>query len=195
MASYFANITERCRKNDKILLLNHFLMRPSRLFFIAVSLCCQLKTQLADDSVADLTTENLVFAICGLHSSMGSMEPEASQSFWVSTGHDDQVRFLRAFQLLDPRNGRATFLNLISGITDHSSQVPYGDVRFLPVRNLIKALGKIALQMEPVQVRLFTKEPSTITSKSFFVCSSISGSMSIAGFFFGVYKAEKMRSP
>ncbi|OWM88808.1 hypothetical protein CDL15_Pgr020762 [Punica granatum] len=154
VAFYFATMTEACTGDNKSLLQNYFLMRPSRLFFITVSLCCQLKNQLSDDSAASVITENLIFALCSLHSSMGCMEPEASQKFWSSIGHDDQVRFLRAFQLVDPGKGRATFLYLNSEMGNHSSEGPYGDVRFLLVRILFKTMGKIALQMEPVQMKI-----------------------------------------
>lgn len=50
-------------------------MKPSRLFCIAVSLCRQLKTHLADESAANLIMEIIIFAFWGLHSSMGLMQP------------------------------------------------------------------------------------------------------------------------
>ncbi|CAL5389880.1 unnamed protein product [Camellia sinensis] len=52
VALYFASVTEANRENHEKSLETVFLMRPSRLFLIAVSLCCQLKLKLPYQIVA-----------------------------------------------------------------------------------------------------------------------------------------------
>lgn len=125
-------------------------MKPSRLFIIAVSLCCQLKTPFNDDAASNLITQNFVFTICGVHSLMGQMEYLNSPNFWSSLEEHEQGRFLKAFQLLDSRKGRSVYFSLTSGDQkdhDHSK-----DIRYLIISYLLKRMGKIALQMDAIQV-------------------------------------------
>ncbi|GMP51256.1 hypothetical protein CsSME_00017551 [Camellia sinensis var. sinensis] len=53
VALYFASVTEANRENHEKSLETVFLMRPSRLFLIAVSLCCQLKAPLIDSTASN----------------------------------------------------------------------------------------------------------------------------------------------
>ena len=125
-------------------------MKPSRLFIIAVSLCCQLRTPFNDDAASNLITQNFVFTICGVHSLMGQMEYIDSPNFWSSLEEHEQGRFLKAFQLLDSRKGRSVYFSLTSGDQkdhDHSK-----DIRYLIISYLLKRMGKIALQMDAMQV-------------------------------------------
>jgi U3 small nucleolar RNA-associated protein 20 len=150
IALYFANVIDASRENQEKSLGTYFLMKPSRLLIIAVSLCCQLKMQLNDDAASNLITQNLVFTICGVHSLMGQMEYIDSPKFWSSLEEQEQGRFLKAFELLDSRKGRSMFLSFTSGDQkdhDHSK-----DIRYLTISYLLKRMGKIALQMEAIQV-------------------------------------------
>lgn len=119
-------------------------MRPSRLFLIAVSLCCQLRTQVIDDAVGNSITENLVFAICAIHSLMGRTEHSDSQKFWSSLDQHEQAQFHKAFQLLESKKGRGVCV-LVDG--DQSE-----NFRYFLVAILLKEVGEIALQMEDIQV-------------------------------------------
>ncbi|KAK3414702.1 hypothetical protein EUGRSUZ_H00031 [Eucalyptus grandis] len=87
LAFYFAAITDACRGNNEKQLGDFLLMRKSRLFLIAVSLCCQMKTQPADDAAGHLMIENIVFSMSCLNSLMGHLEPLAWKSFWLTLGH------------------------------------------------------------------------------------------------------------
>ncbi|KAL3724550.1 hypothetical protein ACJRO7_029686 [Eucalyptus globulus] len=153
LAFYFAAITDACRGNNEKQLGDFLLMRKSRLFLIAVSLCCQMKTQPADDAAGHLMIENIVFSMSCLNSLMGHVEPLAWKSFWLTLGQDEKLCFLKAFQLLDPRNGKAIFVSLTSGLEGHNDGHS-GDGRYLLVHSLLKRLGKIALQMEHVQLKI-----------------------------------------
>lgn len=147
---YFANVIDASRENQEKSLGTYFLMKPSRLFIIAVSLCCQLKTPFNDDAASNLITQNFVFTICGVHSLMGQMECLNSPNFWSSLEEHEQGRFLKAFQLLDSRKGRSVYFSLTSGDQkdhDHSK-----DIRYLIISYLLKRIGKIALQMDAIQV-------------------------------------------
>lgn len=145
IALYFASAIEAPKESEEKSLRAYFLMKPSRLFIIAVSLCCQLKTQL-DDTSSYLITQNLVFTICGMNSLMAEME------FWSTLEQHEQVRFLEAFQLLDSRKGKSVFLSLTSGICSQKDHGQSNDIRHVIISHLLKRMGKIALQMEAVQV-------------------------------------------
>ena len=96
VALYFAN-----RENHEKPLGTFFLMRPSRLFLIAVSLCCQLKAPLIDNAASTLITQNLAFAICGVHSLLGPSKGVDAHSMWSTFEQRKQGCFLKAFQLLN----------------------------------------------------------------------------------------------
>ncbi|GAV59009.1 LOW QUALITY PROTEIN: DRIM domain-containing protein, partial [Cephalotus follicularis] len=150
VALYFATVTKASREKS---LATFFLTRPSRLFMIAVSFCCQLKAQLIDDDSANnLIMQNHVFAI-GLHYLMGQREVNPHE-FWSTLEQHEQARFLKAFQLLDPRKGRGLFLSFTSGVQDHNGQHHSEDLRYRLVSNLLKKMGKIALEMEVAQMKI-----------------------------------------
>lgn len=153
VALYFAAVTETSRENHEKSIQTNFLMRPSRLFTIAVSLYCQLKTKLDDDAASNLITENLVFSISGVHSLMGQLEGGEPQRFWSTLDQNEQGCFLKALQLLETKKGQSMFLSLTSGVCDKNDEGHPKDIRFLLVSNLLKKMGKIAIQKEAVQVR------------------------------------------
>ncbi|KAK9274446.1 hypothetical protein L1049_021693 [Liquidambar formosana] len=152
VALYFSMVTESIRGNQEKSLGTFFLMRPSRIFTIAVSLCYQLKTQVTDDAASNLITENLVFAVCGVHSLMGQKECVDPDMFWSTLEQHEQGRFLKAFQLLDSGKGKTMFVALTSGIYNQNNQENCEDLRYLLVSNLLKRMGKVALQMEAIQI-------------------------------------------
>lgn len=146
VACYFATVTEACKENLELPQGTYFLMRPSRLFFIATSLCCQLKVLQTDASASDLITQNLVFSICSLHSFLG--KNECTDKFWSTIEHDEQGLLLKAFQQLDSRKGRNIYLSLVSDLSDQEDE----SQRYLVISYLLKTMGKISLHVEDMQV-------------------------------------------
>lgn len=167
IAMYFAAVTEARREDGEKSFGDFFLIKPSRVFMIAVSLCCQLETQDSfDDAFSNHITENLVSAICNMHSFRGYMECADFQNFWSNLGQHEQGLFLRAFQLLDLRKGRGLFLSIISGAGDQNDCLASGDFQYLLVSNLLKKMGKIALQKDAtIQVGLLES-----VAFEFFIC-------------------------
>ncbi|KAE8036875.1 hypothetical protein FH972_009508 [Carpinus fangiana] len=162
---YFASVIEARKENEEKAFGTYFLMKPSRLFLIAASLYCQLKTQLTDDDASDLITQNLVFAICGVHSLMGHMEYVDSPKFWSTLEQHEQGHFLKAFELLDSRKGRSMFLSLSSGVFDQKEQAQSKDIRYLIISYLLKRMGKVSLQMEAIQMKIVFNSFSKISSE------------------------------
>ncbi|KAK9288950.1 hypothetical protein L1049_017421 [Liquidambar formosana] len=165
VALYFSMVTESIRGNQEKLLGTFFLMRPSRIFTIAVSLCYQLKTQVADDAASNLITENLVFAVCGVHSLMGQKECVDPDMFWSGLEQHEQGRFLKAFQLLDSGKGKTMFVALTSGRYNQNNQENCEDLRYFLVSNLLKRMGKVALQMEAIQMKIVFNSFKKISSQ------------------------------
>lgn len=155
IALYFSALTESGREHQEKGRENIFLMKPSRLFMIAVSLCCQLESQLTfDEAVGNWITQNLVSAICTMHSLREQKECMDPHSDWATLGAHEQGLFLRAFKLLDSRKGKGIFLSIISKTAEQNNQDQPKDFQFLLVSNLLRKLGKIALQKEAIQVGL-----------------------------------------
>lgn len=151
VALYF-DAAKAASKDDGKPLGIYYLIRPSRLFMIAASLCCQMKTQLNDDAASNLITENLAFSVCHVHSLIGQTECADPHQFWSNLEQHEQAHFLRAFELLDARKGRSMFLSLTSGICDPNDESASKNIQYLIVSNLLKKMGKTALQMEAIQV-------------------------------------------
>lgn len=167
IAMYFAAVTEARREDGEKSFGDFFLIKPSRVFMIAVSLCCQLETQDSfEDAFSNHITENLVSAICNMHSFRGYMECADFQNFWSNLGQHEQGLFLRAFQLLDLRKGRGLFLSIISGAGDQNDCLASGDFQYLLVSNLLKKMGKIALQKDAtIQMKIIFNTFRLISSK------------------------------
>lgn len=145
---YFGAVTGASIDNS---METFFLMEPSRLFLVASSLCCQLETQSTfDDAVGNQIMQNLMSAICNLH----SFEDKTTEVAYRQSdiGQHEQGLFLKAFQLLDSRKGKGTYLSIISGEHGNNDQDPSQGVQYLLVSNLLKKMGKIALQKEAIQV-------------------------------------------
>ncbi|KAJ4967931.1 hypothetical protein NE237_014632 [Protea cynaroides] len=155
VALHFAAASEASRVNiEKSKKQNLLLMKPSRLFGIAVSLCCQLKAQLTDDSANNILTQNLVFTICGVHSSVGQKDCMDLQSFWSSLEQPEQGQFLRALHLLSSKKGRDMFVSLTSTLKQQGDQDSTENLQSLLISPLLKRMGKIALQMEDIQMKI-----------------------------------------
>ncbi|XVF65313.1 hypothetical protein PTKIN_Ptkin09bG0238000 [Pterospermum kingtungense] len=158
-----------------------FLMTPSRLFMIAVSLCCQLKASINDDEAAardvslgakkekenekekekkhyhrsGLITKNLVCAICGLNSLMRERAGLTHTEFWSTLEQHDQERFLKAFRLLNSRKATGMLLSITGATTHDQNDTDLSEgIQYLLVSILLKELGKLALQMEATQMRI-----------------------------------------
>lgn len=160
LAFYFTKVNEARSKNHKTSLETFSLMQPSRLFMIAVSLCEQLKTQDTNEAANNLVTQNLVFSVCGLHSLMGTKEYLNPHVFWSTLEQKEHDCFCKAFELLRPGKGKKTFM-LLSTNNEENRE----DVRLLLVSTLIKRMGKVALQMENIQMKIVFNSFKAISSQ------------------------------
>ncbi|XP_020872517.1 U3 small nucleolar RNA-associated protein 20 isoform X2 [Arabidopsis lyrata subsp. lyrata] len=152
---YFGALAGRKRPECHTFVVDSLLERPSSLFMVAVSLCFQLKEQPTMGNVdVDLLTANIVFAVSSLHSLIGQSDQETYNGFWSSLGEDEQVVFLKAFEVLDSGKGRSTFLALTSGKRTENGEDDGNDIRNVLIGSLLKRMGKIALDMEAVQMRV-----------------------------------------
>eukprot|EP00268_Persea_americana_P031222 TRINITY_DN30328_c0_g1_i1.p1 TRINITY_DN30328_c0_g1~~TRINITY_DN30328_c0_g1_i1.p1 ORF type:complete len:2757 (-),score=438.74 TRINITY_DN30328_c0_g1_i1:344-7405(-) len=161
VASYFTYATEAKNLNQTGLDLESFLlMKPSRLFRMAVSLCCQLQLQVTDASVANLITENLVVIICSLHSFAIQRKCTDLFEFLSTLALSERDHFGKSFELLGSRKFQNMFQALTSSdsgggvvLTDQNIQ-SIKDLQSLLVAPLLKRMGKLALQKEDTQIRV-----------------------------------------
>ncbi|KAI3979780.1 hypothetical protein MKX01_013875 [Papaver californicum] len=192
IASYFASASER-EKSQKLEVGSFLIMKPSRLFAVAVSLCCQLKAPLIDDKEAKVLTQILVSAISGVHKLAGQSESLHLQEFWSTLELNEQSHFLKAFHLLGSRKGRMLLGLLTSDVVDsvdqvddatgsveraddatdsveqadaamHSvEQVDGNRLQSMLVSPLLKKIGKVALQMDDMQTKIVFNSFSMIS--------------------------------
>ncbi|XP_031259480.1 small subunit processome component 20 homolog isoform X1 [Pistacia vera] len=166
IALYFSALTEASKQHQEKARENLFLMKPSRIFMIAVSLCYQLETQLTfDEAFSNRITQNLVSAICTMHSLREQRECIDPHNFWSALGPHEQGLFLKAFKLLESRKGKGIFLSIISSTSDQNDQDQPKDFQFLLVSNLLRKMGKIALQKEAVQMKIVFNSFRLISSE------------------------------
>ncbi|KAJ8506605.1 hypothetical protein OPV22_007491 [Ensete ventricosum] len=159
VASYFIAVTEASKTdNQKLKFGGYFLVNPSRLFAVAVSCLNQLKTSLIDDTMSNLITQNLVFSVCGLHSRLiNSLVPH---DYWSTLDSSEKGVYLEAFEFLGSKKAKSAFLlsttirSNFSGTSDEADEDNGEDVRSLLVVPLIKKMGRIAMHMEDVQMRI-----------------------------------------
>ncbi|XVE81263.1 hypothetical protein DITRI_Ditri15bG0049500 [Diplodiscus trichospermus] len=174
IAFYFTCASESRRGSVETSNEALFLMTPSRLFMIAVSLCCQLKAPINDDEAAAkdvsldgkkekeknhyhwtaLITKNLVFAICGLNSLMREWAGVNHTGFWSTLKQHEQELFLKAFRLLNSRKATGMLLSITGGTHDQNGTDHSEGLQYLLVSNLLKQLAKLALEMETTQMRI-----------------------------------------
>ncbi|KAK0607559.1 hypothetical protein LWI29_016732 [Acer saccharum] len=166
IAMYITVVTDATREHHDKQLGTLFLMKPSRLFMISASLCCQLEAQLSfHDAVSSRITQNLVFAICNMHSLKERREYVDPHSYWSTLGESERSLFLKAFQLLDSGKEKGLFLSLISGACDQNDQDDSKDLGFLLVSSLLKKMGKIALLKEDIQMGIVFNSFRLISSE------------------------------
>ncbi|CAJ1855344.1 unnamed protein product [Sphenostylis stenocarpa] len=152
IALYFAHATDASRENHGSS-LSYFIMSPSRLFLIATSLCCQLKMPLINDADSSLMTQNIIFAICGVHSLMGQSACVDPPAFWSTLQQQEKDQFLKAFNLLDSRKGRSMFVSSsIASISENNNQLNVDNAQHALVSLLLRKMGKIAVQMDDIQM-------------------------------------------
>ncbi|XP_068649715.1 uncharacterized protein [Aristolochia californica] len=153
VAMYFAEVSKAISLNHENLNVETiYLMEPSKLFSIAVSFCCQLKFQLTEEMTANLITQNLAFAFCGIHSFLLRRNGTTPLDFWSTLGPFERDRFLKAFESLGSRRGKDTFFLSVSG--DQNAQDSSEDLQSLLARPMLKKMGKVALQMEDIQMKV-----------------------------------------
>ncbi|XP_004492742.1 uncharacterized protein [Cicer arietinum] len=150
IALYFARVKEAIKENHQSSLNSYFLMSPSRLYLIATSLCCQLNMTLKADAGSNLITQNIVFAICGVHSIMGQTACIDPPAFWSTLEQHEKDKFLKAFDLINARKGRTMFMS--SSVYEDSSELNVKNTQYILVSLLLKKMGKIVLQSDGVQM-------------------------------------------
>lgn len=118
-----------------------YVTTPSSLFKIASSLCYQLKVKV-EDSASGPIIHNLIFALHEVHTSLGQLDDGQAG-----------VLLLEAAKLLDSGKGKERLiLSLTSDGLEKNDDGHSKDVRDRLIPYLIKKMGKIAIQMEFVQV-------------------------------------------
>ncbi|KAL3506473.1 hypothetical protein ACH5RR_031855 [Cinchona calisaya] len=147
VAFYFSHVTEAYRETL-------FLMRPSRLFLVAASLCCQLKTQPTDDAASNLIAHNLVFTICHMHTLLVQIEYMDFPKLWSNLDDNEQGCFLKAFHVLDSGKGRSTLEYLTSDIGGPRGEQKNDHHQHFLVSYLLKKMGKISLQIDTIQMKV-----------------------------------------
>ena len=148
LSSYFTAVD-----NSKTSADTFYLMKPSILFHLAVSLCCQLKVPLSDDAIGKVIMQNLVFSISHLHSFLEKNEHMDVSSFWSSLDSAEQDRFLKAFGILDPRKGKRTLKLYISDASDQHDKYQHPFISYF-----LQRMGKLTFQMEANQVCLYIQK-------------------------------------
>ncbi|KAG6399207.1 hypothetical protein SASPL_140683 [Salvia splendens] len=145
--SYFTAVANRDK--SKVRAEAFYLMKPSILFHVAVSLCCQLKVPLSDNGTGILIKQNLEFSISALHSFLKNNEYMDVSSFWLSLDSAEQECFLKAFGILDPRKGKRTLQSFISeaDAQHDKNQHPF-------ISYFLQRMGKLTLQMEANQMKI-----------------------------------------
>jgi U3 small nucleolar RNA-associated protein 20 len=155
IALYFKCVKDVNKENHQSSLSNYFLMNPSRLYLIAISICCQLKRSLIDEAGSSLMTQNIVFAILGFHSLMGQTACIDPPAFWSTLEQHEKNRFLKALTLINARKRARMFessSSLNSCASEDSNQLTDRTTQYRLVSLLLRAMGKIALETDVIQV-------------------------------------------
>ncbi|KAK2393598.1 ARM repeat superfamily protein [Trifolium repens] len=155
IALYFKCVKDVNKENHQSSLSNYFLMNPSRLYLIATSLCCQLKRSLIDEAGSSLMTQNIVFAILGFHSLMGKTACIDPPAFWSTLEQHEKNRFLKALTLINARKRARMFessSSLNSCASEDNNQLTDRTTQYRLVSLLLRAMGKIALETDVIQM-------------------------------------------
>ncbi|KAJ3705626.1 hypothetical protein LUZ61_009331 [Rhynchospora tenuis] len=172
VALYFKSVSESRNKdnNTKAKRSNSqsfILVSPSRLFVLSVSLISQLRRELERGAETNgLILSNIAFSICELHSF--ATERKLDQ-FWSSFNQVEQRFFLEGFEKLGSQKAKNSFFLSATASSeaemDNQSKNNEVDLRSLLVVPLIKRMGKIAMQMEDVQMEIVLKSFRIIITK------------------------------
>ncbi|XP_077215224.1 ARM repeat superfamily protein [Tasmannia lanceolata] len=162
VAFYFATVSEASRLDQEKLNLGTLLMmKPSRLFAISVSLCCQLKAQSIDDVAGNLITQNLVFAICGLHSFAKQRKFRDCHEVFSNLDPSENHHFHNSLELLGSRKGSSMLQSLTNSdvtgtaiLKEQNEDDNSENFASFLVALLLKRMGRLALQMENIQMKV-----------------------------------------
>uniref|UniRef100_A0A2P2MF27 Uncharacterized protein n=1 Tax=Rhizophora mucronata TaxID=61149 RepID=A0A2P2MF27_RHIMU len=154
LVAFYFSMTVMAKTENHRPLGTFYLMRPCKLLMIAVSHCCQLKTQVIDEASSNLITQNLIFTICSMHSLVGGTECMDANKYWSTLEQREQGQLIKAFQSLDARRGRAMFSYIITGAHEQDDREHSENVTYLLISNLLKEMGKIALEMDGIQMKI-----------------------------------------
>ncbi|KAG8377667.1 hypothetical protein BUALT_Bualt08G0056700 [Buddleja alternifolia] len=150
LSFYFAAVTNAREKQQQlgVSMETPLLMRPSMLFHLAVSFCCQLKVPLTDDAAGGVILKNLVFSILNLHSFFRENACRDVSKFWSNLESNEQDRFVKAFGVIDPRKGRRMLTSFTSDASGQHNQHQHPFISYL-----LQRMGKISFQMEANQMK------------------------------------------
>ncbi|ERN01577.1 U3 small nucleolar RNA-associated protein 20 [Amborella trichopoda] len=147
MATYFTASMEACPKG--LVQENaQLLLQPTKLFRSAVSFCQQLEAQLTDDESNSFIAQNIVFSISQLHSYIKHPKGEGLMELWGNLPQSSQL--LESMELLGSQKGIALFHRL----RDKDGELCAEELQSLLVVPLLKRIGKVALQMQDIQMKL-----------------------------------------
>ncbi|KAL5994511.1 hypothetical protein ACLOJK_024564 [Asimina triloba] len=171
VALSFAAVSQSGRFDHGQLDSGFSLMMPSRVFSIAVSLCCQLNSQLVDASTGNIITQNLVFAICALHLFVKQRKGIKPHEIWSSLELHEQNQFGEAFDLLGSRKARIAFQSVPSNgpsgllVINNQNNLNEEDLPSLLVAPLLVKMGKLALKMGDIQMKVVFNSFRMISSQ------------------------------
>jgi U3 small nucleolar RNA-associated protein 20 len=114
-----------------------------------------LKRSLIDEAGSSLMTQNIVFAILGFHSLMGQTAYIDPPAFWSTLEQHEKNRFLKALTLINARKRARMFessSSLNSCASEDNNQLTDRTTQYRLVSLLLRAMGKIALETDVIQV-------------------------------------------
>jgi U3 small nucleolar RNA-associated protein 20 len=114
-----------------------------------------LKRSLIDEAGSSLMTQNIVFAILGFHSLMGQTACIDPPAFWSTLEQHEKNRFLKALTLINARKRARMFessSSLNSCASEDNNQLTDRTTQYRLVSLLLRAMGKIALETDVIQV-------------------------------------------
>ncbi|GAB2249577.1 hypothetical protein Droror1_Dr00012936 [Drosera rotundifolia] len=148
-----------------------YLTKPSKLFMLAVSHCCQLRSNISDEAgiaekvTSDVMQSNLVFTIYSIHASVEKAESRDLRTFWSTLTPQEQNSIFKACHLLNGRKGRELINLLAMGIKNQADQANNHDPFNLLVTSLLESMGKIALEMVGIQTKTVLHSFKLIASR------------------------------
>ncbi|KAL9251872.1 Small subunit processome component 20-like protein [Drosera capensis] len=148
-----------------------YLTKPSKLFMLAVSHCCQLRSNIsaeagiAEKVTSDVMQSNLVFTIYSIHASAEKAESRDPHTFWSTLTPQEQNSIFKACHLLNGRKGRELINLFTMGIKNQADQANNHDPFNLLLASLLESMGKIALEMVGIQTKTVLHSFKLIASR------------------------------